>query len=44
MSNQLFNTACEVLDDVSKLKERIAELEKIVEELKYTVATLETIA
>jgi len=42
-SNQLFNTACEVLDGVSKQKERIAELEKIVEELKYTVATLETI-
>lgn len=41
-SNQLFNTACKVLDDVSKLKERNAELEKMVEELKYTVATLET--
>jgi len=41
-SNQLFNTACKVLDDVSKQKERIAELEKMVEELKYTVATLET--
>ena len=41
-SNKLFNTACEVLDGVSKQKERIAELEKIVEELKYTVATLET--
>ena len=41
-SNQLFNTACKVLDSVSKLKERNAELEKIVEELKYTVATLET--
>ena len=41
-SNQLFNTACKVLDGVSKLKERNAELEKMVEELKYTVATLET--
>ena len=41
-SNQLFNTACKVLDGVSKLKERNAELEKKVEELKYTVATLET--
>lgn len=41
-SNQLFNTACEVLDGVSKQKERISELEKMVEELKYTVATLET--
>ena len=41
-SNKLFNTACKVLDSVSKLKERNAELEKIVEELKYTVATLET--
>lgn len=41
-SNQLFNTVCEVLDGVSKQKERIAELEKMVEELKYTVATLET--
>lgn len=41
-SNQLFNTACKVLDDVSKQKERIVELEKKVEELKYTVATLET--
>ena len=40
--NQIFNTACKVLDSVSKLKERNAELEKIVEELKYTVATLET--
>ena len=27
-SNQLFNTACKVLDSVSKLKERNAELEK----------------
>ena len=34
-SNQLFNTACKVLDGVSKLKERNAELEKKVEELKY---------
>ena len=25
-SNQLFNTACEVLDGVSELKEKIAEL------------------
>lgn len=46
-SNLLFNTACEVLDGVcrhgvSKLKERIAELEKENESLKYTVATLET--
>ena len=41
-SNQLFNTACKVLDSVSKLKERNSELEKTVEELKYTVATLET--
>lgn len=41
-SNQLFNTACKVLDGVSKLKEKIAELEKENESLKYTVATLET--
>lgn len=41
-TTQLFNTACKVLDGVSKQKERIAELEKMVEELKYTVATLET--
>lgn len=41
-SNQLFDTACEVLDGVSKLKERNAELEKENESLKYKVATLET--
>lgn len=41
-SNRLFNTACKVLDDVSKLKERIAELEKENESLKYSIATLET--
>jgi hypothetical protein len=41
-SNQLFNTACNVLDGVSKLKERIAELEKENESLKYSIATLET--
>jgi hypothetical protein len=41
-SNQLFKTACKVLDDVSKLKERIAELEKENESLKYSIATLET--
>ena len=41
-SNQLFKTACKVLDDVSKLKERNAELEKENESLKYSIATLET--
>lgn len=41
-NNNLFNTACKVLDGVSKLKERIAELEKENESLKYNVATLET--
>lgn len=41
-SNQLFNTACKVLDGVSKLKERIAELEKENESLKYSIAMLET--
>ena len=41
-SNQLFNTACKVFDGVSKLKERIAELEKENESLKYSIATLET--
>lgn len=41
-SNQLFNTACKVFDGVSKLKEKIAELEKENESLKNSVATLET--
>ena len=41
-SKQLFNTSCKVLDGVSKLKERNAELEKENESLKYKVATLET--
>lgn len=41
-SNQLFNNAGKVLDGVSKLKERIAELEKENGSLKYTVTTLET--
>ena len=41
-SNHLFNTACKVLDGVSKLKERIAELENENESLKYSIATLET--
>ena len=38
----LFNDACKVIEGVSKLKERIAELEKENESLKYNVATLET--
>ena len=38
----LFNDACKVFDGVSKLKERIAELEKENESLKYKIATLET--
>ena len=41
-THSLFEKAGEVLESVSKLKERNAELEKTVEELKYTVATLET--
>ncbi|WP_295055278.1 hypothetical protein [uncultured Fibrobacter sp.] len=41
-THSLFEKAGEVFDGVSKLKERNAELEKTVEELKYTVATLET--
>lgn len=41
-THSLFEKAGEVLESVSKLKERNAELEKKVEELKYTVATLET--
>lgn len=41
-THSLFEKAGEVLEGVSKLKERNAELEKTVEELKYTVATLET--
>lgn len=41
-NNHLFNTAGKVLDGVSKLKERIEELEKENESLKYKVATLET--
>lgn len=38
----LFSDACKVFDGVSKLKERIAELEKENESLKYSIATLET--
>ena len=41
-THSMFEKAGEVLESVSKLKERNAELEKKVEELKYTVATLET--
>ena len=41
-THSLFEKAGEVLESVSKLKERNAELEKTVEELKYSVATLET--
>lgn len=41
-THSLFEKAGEVLESVSKLKERNAELEKMVEELKYSVATLET--
>lgn len=41
-TNGLFNDSCKVFDDVSKLKERIAELEKENESLKYSIATLET--
>lgn len=41
-THSLFEKAGEVLEGVSKLKERIAELEKENESLKYYVATLET--
>lgn len=41
-TNSLFEKAGEVLEGVSKLKERIAELEKENESLKYSIATLET--
>lgn len=41
-TNGLFSDACKVFDGVSKLKERIAELEKENESLKYSIATLET--
>lgn len=41
-TNSLFEKAGEVIDGVSKLKERIAELEKENESLKYSIATLET--
>lgn len=38
----LFRDATKMIDGVSKLKARIAELEKENESLKYSVATLET--
>lgn len=41
-THSLFEKAGEVLESVSKLKERIAELEKENESLKYSLATLET--
>lgn len=41
-THSLFEKAGEVLEGVSKLKERIAELEKENESLKYSIATLET--
>ena len=39
-SNQLFNTACKVLDGVSKLKERNAELEKENEKVRKKIDEL----
>lgn len=41
-THSLFEKAGEVLESVSKLKARIAELEKENESLKYSIATLET--
>lgn len=41
-THSLFEKAVEVLESVSKLKARIAELEKENESLKYSIATLET--
>lgn len=41
-THSLFEKAGVVLEGVFKLKERIAELEKENESLKYNVATLET--
>lgn len=41
-THSLFENAGEVLESVSKLKQRIAELEKENESLKYSIATLET--
>lgn len=41
-THSLFEKAGEVLESVSKLKARIAELEKENESLKYSLATLET--
>ena len=41
-TNGLFNDVCKVFDGVSKLKEKIVELEKENESLKYSIATLET--
>ena len=41
-THSMFEKAGEVLESVSKLKQRIAELEKENESLKYSIATLET--
>ena len=41
-THSLFEKAGEVLESVSKLKARIAELEKENESLKYSIAMLET--
>lgn len=41
-THSLFEKAGEMIDSVSKLKERIAELEKENESLKYSIATLDT--
>lgn len=40
-THSMFENAGEVLEIVSELKERIAELEKENESLKYSIATLE---
>lgn len=41
-THSLFEKAGDVLESVSKLKARIAELDKENESLKYSLATLET--
>ena len=41
-THSLFENAGKVLEGVHNLKERIAELEKENESLKYSIATLET--
>ena len=41
-THDLFRDATKMIDGVTKLKERIAELEKENESLKYSVASLET--